>query len=826
MTSVLDGIRVLDLSSGIAGPVAGMLLADHGADVAKIEPPGGDPLRGTPGYETWLRGRRSAELDLRDPADRTTFLSLARGADVVLESFSPGVTRRLGVDAETLLAANPRLVYCSITAYGPRTSFRDRPGYDALVAARVGTLHEQRGHLGGAMTHMNGEEPYLPDLEIPEGMEPGSPRSGPIFTYSPWLSLATALNASLGINAALLARETTGRGQHVETSLLQAALTVTASKWLRAEDSDSPGFRTWVYDQRATKGMFQCADGRWVQQWVPNPSFAISSADGDTLELRRDVDRVRDDPDRVGSDLENIVVLAHYFPLMAAAFRKFPSDDWVRVAAEAGVPLQPVRTPEEALLDSALEAEGAVTDVAHPEYGSLRQAGILYGLSATPGAVQGPVPRVGEHTDAIRAEAGSVTAAHATDANARTDTLSSPLNRVDSVPPSRSSEHGSTSSPLAGITVLDLGFAVAGPFGTQLLADLGANVIKVNAWRDPHWHANHIAYGANRGKRSIGIDLKTPDGLAVLHRLVESADVVHSNMRRDALHRLKVDEGSLREVNPDIIYVHTRGFDRGPRSDSPGNDQTGCSLAGVTYEDGGCHDGGRPFWSLTSLGDTGNGFLSAIGALQALYHRKRTGVAQSVDTSILNAGLLCASMASLRPDGSPLPRPQLDRMQLGLSPHYRLYETSDGWVCLAALTDAHRAALARTLHVSSLPKDDELTALLEQWFASRTAADAFTALDSAGVPSEIADGNFGVRIHDDPEMQELGLVVKQQHPKLGRFGHFGVTIDFSDTPQHIYGPPPVVGQHTREIMREHGYDDADVDKLVESKAVFEELWIG
>ncbi|HZP27749.1 MAG TPA: CoA transferase, partial [Acidimicrobiia bacterium] len=286
------------------------------------------------------------------------------------------------------------------------------------------------------------------------------------------------------------------------------------------------------------------------------------------------------------------------------------------------------------------------------------------------------------------------------------------------------------------------------------------------------------------------------------------------------------DEASLREVNPDIVYVHTRGFDRGPRSDSPGNDQTGCSLAGVTYEDGGCRDGGRPFWSLTSLGDTGNGFFSAIGAVQALYHRRRTGVAQSVDTSILNAGLLCASMASLRPDGSPLPRPQLDRMQLGLSPRYRLYEASDGWVCVAALSAEHRAGLAAALGVGALPPDGELAAVLEAWFASRTASEAFTALDGHGVPCEIADGEFGVRVHDDPEMRELGLVVKQQHPKLGRFEHFGITIDFSETPQHIWGPPPIVGQHTREIMREHGYDDADVDKLVESKAVFEAQWIG
>jgi crotonobetainyl-CoA:carnitine CoA-transferase CaiB-like acyl-CoA transferase len=794
MASVLEGVKVLDLSSGIAGPIAGMLLADHGADVVKVEPPGGDALRGTAGYDAWIRGRRSAELDLKDAADHATFLALASDADVVLESFSPGTTTRLGIDAATLLAANPRLVYCSITAYGTHPAHRDRPGWDALVAARLGLLHEQRGHLGGAIPHMNGDEPYLPDLEIPDGMEPGSPRSGPIFTYTPWPSMAAAFLATVGINAALLARERTGRGQHVETSLLQAAFSLTASKWQRAEHNDPPGYRTWIYDRRAPKGFFLCSDDRWVEQWVPNPSFALSSADGDTLALRRDVDRVRDDPDRVPPDPENIVVLAHYYPKMAEAFARFPSDDWVRVARDAGVPLQPVRTPEEALRDPTLEADGAVVDVPNTEHGTLRQVGIVYGLSETPGRVQGPVPEVGADTDSLRAMTRSP--------------------RVDQSAPTTHDHR----PPLDGIVVLDLGFAVAGPFGTQVLADLGATVIKVNATRDPWWHANHIAYGANRGKRSIGIDLKNPDGLAVLHRLVARADVVHSNMRPDALRRLHCDEDSLRAINPDIVYCHTRGFDRGPRSDSPGNDQTGCSLAGVTYEDGGGHDGGRPFWSLTSLGDTGNGFLSAIGVIQALYHRSRTGVTQSVDTSILNAGLLVASMASVGPDGEPLPRPHLDRMQLGLSPRYRLYETADGWLCIAAVRDDEWQALLDALELDRSADADAVERALE----GRSAQDAFALLDEQGVPCEIADPEFSLGVFDDPEMRARRLVVTQDHPVLGRFDHFGTTIDFSETPGRIWGPPPLVGQHTREIMHEYAFDDDDVDKLIEIGAVFEE----
>ena len=816
MTSVLDGIRVLDLSRGVAGPITGMLLSDNGADVVKVEAPGGDPFRSSPGYAAWLRGRRSAELDLTVGTDRDTFLDLARSADIVLESFAPGTTVRLGIDADTLLAQNPSLIYCSITGYGPHPGHRARPGYDALVAARLGLLHEQRGHMGGAIPHMHDEDPYLPDLPIPEGMEPGSPRSGPIFTYTPWPSICAAYLATTGINAALLARLRTSRGQHVETSLLQAALSLTASKWVRAERNDEPHYRTWIYDQRAPKGFFQCADGRWVEQWVPNPRFVMSSAAGETLSHRRDVDSVRDDPDRIGTAPENIVVLAHYFPEMVEAFARFNSDDWVRVAEEAGVPLQPVRTPEEALADPALMAESAVVQVDHPDHGLLHQAGILYGLSRTPGQVQGPVPRVGEHTAQIRAEA----------------------RRAHPATEARPPQDDSHAPPLDGVTVLDLGFAVAGPFGTQVLADLGADVIKVNATRDPWWHANHIAYGANRGKRSICIDLKTPEGLAVLHRLVERADVIHSNMRRDALRRLHCDEASLRAVNPDIIYCHTRGFDRGPRSDSPGNDQTGCSLAGVTYEDGGTHDGGKPFWSLTSLGDTGNGFLSAIGVIQALYHRARSGEAQNVDTSILNAGLLAASMTSVKADGASVARPHLDRMQLGLHPLYRLYRTADGWVCIAATKDEHWRGLLDALGRTSIGDDprfgdapsraahrQELDELLEPLFRTRTAAAVFAALDQRGVPCEISDPDFGRRVFDDPEMRDLGLVVEQHHPKLGRFEHFGTTISFSDTPGRIWGPPPVVGQHTREIMREYDFGDDEIEKLLAGEAVFEDLWV-
>jgi len=799
-----------------------MLLCDNGAAVTKIEPPGGDPFRQLlSGYRAWNRGKRSAILNLKETSDRARLIALASGADVFLESFSPGVTQRLGIDYATLSAHNPRLIYCSITGYGPHRKHRDRPAYDALVAARLGLQWEQRSWSGGPIDHILGLPGPLPDLEMPAGAAQGSPRDGPIFTWSFWPSLASAYLAATGISAALLAREFTGRGQHVETSLLQAAQALTTSKWQRAENPDTQGYKTWIYDRRGVKGFFRCADGRWIQQWVGNPKFLISSADGDTLELRRETKNQRDDPDRIDTSPYNVALWAQYYPAMAAAVARFPHDQWVRLAGQANVPLQPVRTPEEALQDPALIREGTVAEVDDPELGHLRQVGILYDMEKTPARIGSGAPKAGQHTSNLIAEADAITS----------------RDPVATAPATTSAPTARRRAPLEGITVLDLGTAVAGPYGTQVLGDLGANVIKINSRRDPYWFATHIAYGCNRSKRSIGIDLKNPKGLEVLYRLVRNADVVHMNIRKKAAERIRVDERSIRAINPDIIYCHTRGFEKdGPRANSPGNDQTGNSLAGTTWEDGGCADGGTPFWSLTSMGDTGNGFLSAIAVIQALYHRRRTGEAQRVDTSIINAGMLNTSHASLLANGEGIPRHHLDGMQIGLSALYRLYQTSDGWLCVAAVSEPQWHAFVQVPgahHLVQDPRfateksrsvnDKALASELEHLFSTRTATQWFDILDRAGVPCEVSNETFPREMFADPEMREHGLVVTLKHEQLGQVEQFGHLISFSDTPGHIFGPPPLVGQHTREIMKENGYADSEIDGLCVERVVFETL---
>jgi crotonobetainyl-CoA:carnitine CoA-transferase CaiB-like acyl-CoA transferase len=773
----LDGISVVEVSRGIAGPMAGMLLGRAGASVTRVSAPGPDPYAHPAGDRVWNRGKRRASLD--------QLADLASSADVVIEAFSPDSP---GVDWD---AANPRLVRCSITGYGQDNRHADRPGIDALVAARTGLHWEQRGWPGGNLHRLSGAASLPPhtDVPVPDGCVDGASRDGPLFPYSAWPSLGAAFLATLGVSTALLVRDSTGRGQRVETSLLQGALLATAMTWQRVADPDAPGLWAWPFDQRAPKGFFRCADGRWIQNWVQRPGFILGAGSGADGRLAPPEGFVasRHDPDRLGTGPEDLLTLQSLQPLMVESCGRFPSSEWVAAAGAAGVPLQVVRSPEEALSDPDLLADGCVAEVDDPDLGRVRELGQPYRIVAA-----GPV-------------------------------LGADTARDEPHPPQERRR-----PPLDGVTVLDLGMAVAGPFGTQMLADLGADVVKVNSLTDHYWAANHIAFSCSRGKRSIALDLKRPEGMAVLHRLVARADVVHHNMRYDAAERLGVDDASLRRIRPDLVYCHVRGFERGgQRETRPGNDQMGAAVAGVSWEDGGCADGGRPLWSLTSMGDTGAGMLSAIGVVQALRERRRTGRGQFVDTSIVAACLVNTSYAFVAADGTgaAASRPRLDRDQLGLGPLYRLYRTGDdGWLCLAAVTDAHWDALRRALGPDGPGPDgrsdpEALAELLKRVFAKRSAAEWFEVLDGAGVPCEVSSPTFALEVFDDPELAAKGWTVSYPHPAVGRVDQLGTLVDLSDTPGRIGGPPLVVGERSRDVLRQLGYEPDEIDGLVAAGVV-------
>jgi crotonobetainyl-CoA:carnitine CoA-transferase CaiB-like acyl-CoA transferase len=814
VAGAMAGVRVLDLSWGIAGPMTTMFLADNGADVIRIERPAGDPFRRQTGYRVWNRGKRSAALDLQSSEGASTFRELVSNSDVVVDSFAPRTLEKLGLGPEDLAALRPGLVTCSITGYGDHRRHRERPGYDALVAARTGLLYDQKGRRGTAMEFICGRPGPHPEFGAPEGLVRGANREGPVFPRTPWPSIGAAYLATLGLAAALRAREVTGASQHVSTSLLQGALAAACLNWQRVEHPDAPLYWMWPVDSRSIEGLYECADGRWVHHWTLRPRWALTAAEGETLSVGAQDADYRDDPDRVSMEPDGLLTGLFLHAQLAEAFKKFPAAAWVRVAEESGVGVAMVRSSGEALADKSFRSDGCVVEVDDPDEGPIRHAGVLLEFSETPGTVGGPAPHAGRNiADALVVERGAAPA------------LSPPERGEDRV-----LEH-----PLSGVRVIDLGLGVAGPFTGRVLADLGADVIKVHALHDGYWSGTHMGLGTNRGKRSIAVNLKAPAGRAVLERLLATADVLTLNWRPGAAARLGIDFETLRERYPGLIHCNTRGYEKGARSDLPGTDQTAAALTGTEWEDGACDAGNPPLWSRSNMGDTGNALLAAIAITMALLHREKTGVGQAVSTSIVNAGLLHTSYAWIRADGSEPDWGHVDADQFGLSPFYRLYRCADGrWVFLAAVSDAQRAELRSTIPGQPSQENGEEDTQqaeqrdrgteaewLEAYFSSVSSREALEAIDGRGVPIELVDEYFCRDLFDDPEARRLQLVSETQSKSVGRFEDPGLLVDVTPGGGVVQRGPCACGEHTREILAELGYGEPEITELLESRTVLE-----
>jgi crotonobetainyl-CoA:carnitine CoA-transferase CaiB-like acyl-CoA transferase len=805
MTGSLEGLLVATVGNGLAADLAGMYLADHGAEVVKVEAPGGDPRRALPGWRVWNRGKRSVVADLTSPAGREQVRTLLTAADVAIDALPEGQLEAIGMPWNELHAANPALILCQITGYAGLSAHRGRPAAESLVAARTGQQWEQRGFVGGPVDHLLGRPGPEPDLEVAPGIEQGAERDGPLHLASPFGSVTASFLANLGIHAALFQRERTGMGQRVQTSLLQGFLALNMAGWQRPQNPDADGYWMWVLDRRGPKGLFECADGRWIHQWPMNPAAVLDAAAAGDLTAAGS-SRNRDDARRLGMEAGDLVILQYYYPQLVEAFVKFGADEWVDLGQKIDVGAQPVRSPEEALLDDAFVEDGCVVSVDDPDHGRIRHVGVSYQLLDTPGAVTRPAPAVGVDTDEV---------------------VRRVRDRRAVVQPTASTRAPARAA-LEGIRVLDLGLGVAGPYATHLLADLGADVIKINTLWDRFWLSTHMGVGCNRGKRSIAINLKDERGRDVVRRLAETADVVAHNMRIGAAERLGLDYASVAAINPAVVYCHSRGFDKGPRVSLPGTDQTAGALAGTEWEDGGCARGGRPFWSPTSLGDTGNGFLAAMAIVHALHHRERTGKGQQVDTAIVNACLLVASSTWVAEDGTAPARAHLDADQQGFDALNRLYETADGWVCIAAGVEQHGApasapasALASALGIAEATTDDSFASAAARAARGSTSADLIARLEKAGVPAEVSSPTFAREFFADAEAWSRGLLVRHEHPVLGTIEQHGALIELSGTPGAISRPAPLCGQHTVEILSELGLDQSGIDGLLADRVVLD-----
>jgi crotonobetainyl-CoA:carnitine CoA-transferase CaiB-like acyl-CoA transferase len=390
---------------------------------------------------------------------------------------------------------------------------------------------------------------------------------------------------------------------------------------------------------------------------------------------------------------------------------------------------------------------------------------------------------------------------------------------------------------LEGVRVIDFGQYLAGPFGPMILGDLGADVIKVEpVTGDSMRMAAKPFFGCQRGKRDIALNVKDPRGLEIALDLVRSADIVHHNMTAGVATKLGIDYPACKAVKPDIVYCNTWAYGlEGPLARFGGLDPLYQASSGLEYESAAVSEGNTPLYYRFGMCDASNAMLSVVAVLGALYHRMRTGEGQEVWTSLFDGGAIYTSDAHLV-DGVPAPRPHLDKELMGVSATYRLYRTQEeDWICIAAVTDEQFRALCAALGVPEIADDArfasaatrsehrrQLESILEPCFRTKTATFWTRTLDDAGVPNEVPfDTRGGEAPLYDSDNVELGLVARYDHPLMGAMRQFGQLINFSETPSRVAGPPPLVGQDTRTVLRELGRRDPEIDALIADGICYE-----
>jgi crotonobetainyl-CoA:carnitine CoA-transferase CaiB-like acyl-CoA transferase len=394
--------------------------------------------------------------------------------------------------------------------------------------------------------------------------------------------------------------------------------------------------------------------------------------------------------------------------------------------------------------------------------------------------------------------------------------------------------------PLAGLRVLELAQIMAGPTCGMMLADMGADVVKVEklpggddarGYREPRVNGVSAPFMVlNRNKRGIALNLKTAQGREILLRMVKDADVLTENYRRGTLEKLGLGYDVLSQVNPGLIYCAVSGYGRdGPYADKGGFDLIAQGFAGLMSVTG--EPGGAPVKTGNSIADINAGILAVVGILAAYVNRLRTGKGQVVDTSLMeaavqqtywHAAIFFATGQSVGPTGSA---------HLLTAP-YQAFRTRDGWINIGGANQANWERIAEVLGHPEWRTDprfatnsdrmrnlDALSEAMNAVLATRGKDEWIAAFDAAGVP--VGPVNTIGEALSHPQVAARGMVVDLVHPQAGATKALGCPIHFSATPTRIDRPAPMLGEHTRELLREYGYADVEIDAFVADGVVEE-----
>ena len=767
-TLSLARLRVLDLTSSIAGAYSARLLADYGADVLRIQPDLDQPADSLWAYLNF--NKRGACLDLRRPGDRTHLLRLATPADVLIESFSPGTLDELELGPDRLLGANPRLVLTSITPFG-------QSGPYARFRAPEIVLESVSGWMAG-----NGD-PSREPLKMPGDLQ---------------AEMYGALFGLVATLAAIRRQRRTGHGGHVDVSIQEAVLYALPNITTVAQYSGENWRRRATYPPDSPPmGIYQCADGlvgcsaAYQSEWAAFCALIDRDDLVDDARFRTRADRTRN--------------AAALVDLIAAWMSGQKARDVYRRSQEMKVPIAPISTPADLLAWPQLKAREYWARLSQPGLGELVVPGAPFKLSATPWQIRRPAPAPGEGHAQILAESSS---------------SPSPTPRPD-----RADEQ-----PLSGVRVIDLSMAWAGPLATRLLAGLGAQVVKIEGpqhmdrWRggsipsdkvenyperEPGsrpYNRYALANTQNVNKSSLVLDLKRPEGRDVFKRLVGVSDLVVENFSAGALGRLGLDYPVLQAINPRIVLVSVPALGRtGPERDVVGHANFCEDAAGNTFLFG--YPGGPPLHTGTAWGDPIAGVTAAVGALMALLEAESSATGQHVDVSHVEAAIPFNVQALL---DHTMPREGNHHPRMAPHGSYPCLG-DDAWLTIAVESDTQWQSLVHALGDPAWARDprfarlagrlahrDELDAHLSEWTRSHEHRVAMELLQSHGVAAGAV--LTASELCADSHLEARDVLVELSHPEAGRHRYQRPPWRISGVPKPTLTPAPCFGQHNREVL--------------------------
>lgn len=687
-----------------------------------------------------------------------------------LRGSSSGVSAEL-VDA--ILSAD--IVISSLTSEFLKSSGVDADGLMAANGRLIWLNITARGDVDEPGSEIAGEG--LIAAETGVLTEQRTRDGSPFWNALPLVGYGTAMLGILGVLSALHRREVTGLGQRVDTSLVQGSLAARSPMLVRGE-----GVETWDSAGNDPQGalpnyrLYETSDGKWIHIGALTPDFwnKLSIA-GDLLELVTDpqfdtapmywpTEEIRDAAKRVIGD--RIITRSR--------------DEWVQILQDGDVPVAPAQTTDALIYHPQVLANDIQVEV---ESGS----GTL-GIQVAP-----PITLHGSESH----------------------------ESVGFTPKPDPEFNG----PLSGVHVLDLSAYLAGPIGPAYLADLGANVIKVEPLTGEGCRVLMMLYlGGNTGKRDIALNMKSIEARDALERLIKWADIIVHNNRVGVAERLGIDYEAVRVINPAVIYLHTTGFgSEGVMATRPGFDPLAQSFTGISQAQGG--PGRPPVFPKTPICDIATAMLGAAGSLVALYHRDRTGEGQHIENSLLSTGLWLKSDSFVRQEGFEEPI-LTNADNTGLHASHRSYEALDGWIFVGTRTDDQKASLAAITGVAGLADagpgvdgDDETARQAQDIFAGSTVAEWAERFAEAGVPSARVAEDIEEGVYGNSDVLGLRAVTGAEYPGFTNLRQPGLLIGFSESPGERRRGSPACGQDTEPVLSELGYSAGQIAALESAGAV-------